>query len=40
MCKQTGCPCKDPRVLSYRTLRLWRAIAQQRGETANREEKP
>lgn len=36
MCKQEGCPCKDPRVLSYRTMRLVRYMAAKRGQTADR----
>ena len=35
-CLQAGCTCKDARILSTRTLRFWRALAQSRGETADR----
>lgn len=35
-CIVDGCTCKDPRVLSTRTLKFWRELARQRGETADR----
>ena len=36
MCQQPGCTCSDPRILNRRTLAFWRALAQSRGETADR----
>lgn len=35
-CKQDGCPCKDARILNYRTLRFIKAMAEARGQTASR----
>lgn len=36
MCKANDCQCSDPRILSYRKLRYWRAIAASRGEHGGR----
>ena len=35
-CRQEGCPCKDARVLDYRKLRFFKAMAEQRGQTIER----
>lgn len=35
-CLQEGCPCKDARIVSTRVASFWRALAQSRGETADR----
>ena len=35
-CLQPGCPCKDARVLSFRTLRFVKHLAEQRGQTLDR----
>ncbi|MFL5777835.1 MAG: hypothetical protein ACJ761_02725 [Chloroflexota bacterium] len=35
-CLVAGCPCKDPRIVSFRRAAFFRSIAQRNGETANR----
>lgn len=39
-CKQQGCGCKDPRVLNYRKLRFFRALAEARGASHTRDIQP
>jgi hypothetical protein len=35
-CLNTGCPCKDSRIVSHRRAGFFAAVARFRGETADR----
>ena len=35
-CRQDGCPCQDPHVVSHRRAAFFAAIARANGETADR----